>query len=356
MLQYMEGPTGYMKRFADLTKDYFVYPKNEAAKNCKGVKILDRKKIQLSEIFRGKDETGIENNTARCNGTKFGDIENLIASFMKQILCYMPLPVVTVLKTPIIVDGIKYLYQLEMGYHRCMVFDKLGISEYWFDVIEFKNKGTRITWQGEKNDHPPCVKNSREDIIDQGKRLTSLSKKDGGIPNTYEDIQEWVDRTFVNRCKGTRTDYARLISKATKAAHSIRLWGDRDVQDEFYKKNNKIPGEGYRKNGEFDDKRNAYGHLIQKTNQHRGVHKIVMDWDKRDRPLDEEHYWIGYPKESSRTPAVMALFNDRQDQEKAVGGHLELYKAFIESGCSIRCEGHLPVLTDDEPAFKVIKI
>ena len=40
MLQYMEGPTGYMKRFADLTKDYFVYPKNEAAKNCKGVKIM----------------------------------------------------------------------------------------------------------------------------------------------------------------------------------------------------------------------------------------------------------------------------------------------------------------------------
>ena len=59
----------YLTRFANLTKDYFVYPKNEAAKNCKGVKVLDRKKIQLSEIFRGKDDTGIENNTATVSYT-----------------------------------------------------------------------------------------------------------------------------------------------------------------------------------------------------------------------------------------------------------------------------------------------
>ena len=352
---YMDGPTGYMMRFANLTKDYFVYPKNEAAKNCKGVEVLDRKKIQLSEIFRGKDETGIENNTARCNGTKFGDIENLITSFMKQILCYMPLPVVSVLKTPIIVDGIRYLYQLEMGYHRCMVFDKIGIREYWFDVIEFKNEGTRITWQGEKNDHPPCKPNSREDIIDQGQRITTLSKKDGGIPNTYKDIQKWVERTFVNKCQTTKTTYARLISKATKASHSIRLWGDRDVQDEFYRQNNKILGEKYKKKGEFDEERNAYGYLMRKGEQHRSIHTMLMDWQNRNCPPAEDFYYIAYPIESSRTPAVEALDADRKNHENDVDAHLELHKKFIDAGCTIRCEGHLPVLTDIEEPFKIVK-
>ena len=186
--------------------------------------------------------------------------------------------------------------------------------------------------------------------------MISLSKKDGGIPNTYKDIQEWVDKTFVNRCKATRTDYARLIAKATNATHRIPLYGDKDVQDEIYEKNNKIPGEGYRKNGEFDAKRNAYGYLIQITTQHRAIHKIIMDWVEHGKPLGEEYYWIGYPKESSKTPAVFALKKDRVNQEKAVSGHLELYKEFIESGCTIRCEGHLPVLTDEEEPFKIVKI
>ena len=53
---------------------------------------------------------------------------------------------------------------------------------------------------------------------------------------------------------------------------------------------------------------------------------MLMDWQNRNCPPAEDFYYIAYPIESSRTPAVEALDADRKNHENDVYAHLELHK------------------------------
>lgn len=313
--------------------DDFTY---QAPKNpIPGVSYVGRKKIKLSNV----DTDNQLNKKARVDGVVNNHVNALKESFAGGIDTSAPLPVVEQgeLENHLSVDF----------FHRSKAFEELGITEYVFDVYEFANEFSKISFQLYMNDHKPAGAAKPADIIAAAVEL--IENPECELTRKESVIKKWVNSVAKHKHSSTRGSIVKKICQQTKTRQAVVTYSKKDL-NKFY--NSWLPDRT--KGGMIDMVRDMYGYDV--TTKYEGT-KAIGAIKKLKESGGKKSYFVLHTDSPEKNKDIPIM---RRDMINAFQNAEESLKYFVKWYNKHKCMpweivGFLPQI-DGENEKKLIPV
>jgi hypothetical protein len=246
-----------------------------------GSKHIETKIIPTSKIYVPKSAKGKTLNRARKKYLNQDHI-NKLAVALKEIDYSKRPPIVT--KKHQWVEGVFYEYELVAGAHRFSAFEKMGISEWIFDVYELGTQGVKSdlamsTLQIRENDHQPELASTADDLTNIMSYLISKNL----IGNTEQSISDYLAENTSNLNGNTFKKVVLSTVRKNGAYQDIRTFPSSDIPA-FMEKNIK-QGEKYPYvcGGSHDVKRDKFGWSVLEGYEYEYLTNALKRLDETDK-------------------------------------------------------------------------
>lgn len=262
---------------------------------CNRLKVAGSKYIStvvksLSEIYvpKGVDQKTV--NKAR-KVTKLDHINMLVNSLGNGIDYTKQPPIIKKVEEQTIVDGVEYQYVLVAGFHRFRALEKLGKTEWIFDIYEMGTSNiptilAQSTLQIQENDHSPELANTQDDIIN----IVSYLIKQKLIKNTEKAITDYLMENCTNMHKATRAKCIKGIVRANGTYVDFATYEADQIADI-----NEKQSRGYVTGGNLDNARDKFGITVLEDYENPLLTKTVLNFSK----FDKETYFLMHTKAPS---------------------------------------------------------
>jgi len=320
--------------------DLFAVNPNLKGKVIKGLKFVERKCIDLDDIL-----VDSQNNKARYSNVDPGNVENLRYSYLDGIRYNEPLPILEKLKvSKKYDDGNMKFYELLDGFNRITALKSLGVTKYWFDIVEFDPTQcdvylARTTLSLLSNAHPPRAPSSEADIITAVSNLVS----NGHLENDVSIITDYLKKFW--KQKGA-SKLANLVAARTGAkASNIYIWSSPMIKNDTYVL-------GISTHGNVDHTNGMHGWTCLESYEKDTIMNVVGKYYETGR----KSYIVGHTKlpESTRD-----LQERRNRMKETIEFKLEQMVKFCEyyhanGKFPVEFLGFLPQ-SEDEDRTKIVK-
>jgi hypothetical protein len=238
-------------------------------RNVKGVKYIDRIYIPIDSIYADPKD-----NVVRHSGYSQSHDDNLEFSFAGGILYSESLPIVEKLARPRIFNNKITTYRIIDGYNRLTVFRMLGITHYWFDVVEFGHDGVNpilalIDLQLTCNDPPPSKSNMQDDVVAAVSYLIAnnvLKKEEDAIFN-------YIKQRLPKYSNGKIKNILNKVMAHNGITGNFITYTKSDVKTGVVADRFNITSAG-----KFDKNRNMYGWTCLQSYEKDFVFGSIMKW------------------------------------------------------------------------------
>lgn len=252
-----------------------------------GSKYISTVVKSLSEIYvpKGVDQKTV--NKAR-KSTKLDHINMLVNSLGNGIDYTKQPPIIKKVEEQTIVDGVEYQYVLVAGFHRFRALEKLGKTEWVFDIYEMGTSNiptilAQSTLQIQENDHSPELANTQDDIIN----IVSYLIKQKLIKNTEKAITDYLMENCTNMHKSTMAKCIKGIVRANGTYVDFATY----EADQIAEINDKQT-EGYVTGGNLDNSRDMFGITVLEDYENPLLTKTVLNYSK----FKKETYFLMHTK------------------------------------------------------------
>lgn len=289
-----------------------------------GSKWISTKIKSLSEIYvpKGVDQKTV--NKAR-KTTKLDHINMLVNSLGNGIDYTKQPPIIKKVEEQTIVDGVEYQYVLVAGFHRFRALEKLGKTEWVFDIYEMGTSNiptilAQSTLQIQENDHSPELANSKDDVIN----IVSFLINQKLIENTENAIEDYLMENCTNMHKATMAKCLKGIVRANGTYVDFATY----EADQIAEINEKQT-EGYVTSGNLDNARDKFGITVLEDYENPLLTKTVLNFSK----FNKETYFLMHTKApSEKRPLIKRRKDMVQRVEEFETGLIKVVEFYNKHG------------------------
>lgn len=306
-----------------------------------GVTNEGRRSIPFSEIIIDSYD-----NDAKKNGVDSAKVNEMVEWFSRVVDFSQPIPIVEPITSELDSSGVLKKYRLIDGYNRLEAFRILGLTQYFFDVVNFKKAipssyKARISLKLKLNERPPTYKTT---IADYSKAVSNLVVS-GDLEKNEEAIYDYLSSI-------TCLDNQQIQN----VMNNVCL--DNDVSRSFknwtlpYIKSD-APKLGIEISGKFDAHRRANGYTTKKDSGYKTMFQIL-----KALYGGKESYVVAHVPNPGTTQNLKLLRQQTQKEWEDIGNYLHnfgKYYAKTSGKLPYKFEGFLPQNNDVEKNIVKLK-
>lgn len=292
-----------------------------------GSKHLEAKIIETKKIYVPKNVKGKTINRARKKYLNQDHINKLAVS-LKEI-DYSKRPPIVVKKHQWVGD-VFYEYELICGAHRFSAFEKMGVTEWIFDVYELGTDGVNkdlamSSLQIQENDHQPELASTADDLTNIMSYLVSKKL----IANTEKAITAYLEENTSNLHHGTFKKVVFATVRKNGAYQDIRTFPS-DVLPNFLELNKREGEEHpYVHGGIHDVERDKFGWTVLEGYEYEYLTNALRKLDETDKGS----YFLMHTKAPTEKRGLDTRRKDmKQSLQQLERGIEKAYEYKVENG------------------------
>lgn len=286
-----------------------------------------------TRIFVAIDDILVDplDNTVRYGGTDSSLVQDLKNDFLRGVRYTEFLPVIEKLPVSKKYDNdgkVKY-YILRDGFNRVTALKELGVTHYWFDVVEFGYDGVpaeraRNDFALNSNYHAPSKSSSDKDIYNAVSNLVSedLLEKD------FMKIKDYI-REICGVTPARSHNIASQVCANAGIAPSIYTWTNAQI------KNRETEYFGVMSGGAYDNEREQYGYTMLEDYEKDAVMNVINKYfeERNNRITEGKSYVVAHTKlPTTEADLEERRFRVMEEYNRRIEGLIAVCDFYKENG------------------------
>lgn len=325
-----------------------LFPQNHLVSTgqAKGVRVIGRKFIRFDQI-----RSDASDNPVRLGGTNYSIQNELKFSMMRGIHTSEDLPAVEKIAVPSKhTDGNVKYYVLRDGFTRLEALKELGAKGYWFDIVEFDNELSRISFSLASNNHLPSGSSKDDDIYKSVEHLVASKL----LTNDFLTIKEYIMK-ICGLTPARAHKIADQIGNSTGAKPTVWTWKQSAIKD--LSQNHEL---GIKSHGNYDPKRKMYGWTVLEGYEADAIANAIAKFnaDKLDGLGTGQSYFVAHTKlPNSNGDLDEKRKAMKRSFDKRFSDLIALCEHYKETGkIPFELIGFLPQTSDEQALNKLVSL